>query len=81
MLLMIEAKVPMNKLEGTVTNPAAGVIATRPTTEPIQKPTAEGFLPRATSKSIHASPAAAAAVFVVAKAEAAMRLRLPHYPR
>src|SRR3989337_2069956 len=70
-LLMIAANVPINKLEGIVTNPAAGVIATNPTTEPIQKPTAEGFLPLAASKRIHASPAAAAAVLVVAKAEAA----------
>src|SRR5688572_30335061 len=70
-LLMIEANVPMNKLEGMVTKPAAGVIATRPTTDPIQNPTAEGFLPRATSKRIHANPAAAAAVLVVANAEAA----------
>src|SRR6188768_1378633 len=71
MLLMIAANVPMNKLEGIVTKPAAGVMATRPTTEPIQKPTAEGFLPRAASSKTQARPAAAAAVFVVAKAEAA----------
>src|SRR5688500_18912524 len=61
----------MNKLEGIVTKPAAGVIATRPTTEAIQKPTAEGFLPLAAANNIQARPAAAAAVFVVAKAEAA----------
>src|SRR5688572_11516093 len=70
-LLMIAANVPINKLEGIVTNPAAGVMATKPTTEPIQKPTAEGFLPLAASYNTQARPAAAAAVFVVANAEAA----------
>src|SRR5258706_8123598 len=68
---MMAANVPMNKLEGTVTNPAAGVMATSPTTEPIQNPTAEGFLPRAASNKTQARPAAAAAVLVTAKAEAA----------
>src|SRR6184192_3268202 len=68
---MMAANVPMNKLEGMVTNPAAGVMATSPTTEPIQNPTAEGFLPRAASNKIQARPAAAAAVLVTAKAEAA----------
>src|SRR5690349_12674080 len=65
------AKVPMNKLEGIVTKPAAGVMATRPTTAPIQNPRAEGFLPRTASKRIQARPAAADAVLVVAKADAA----------
>ena len=63
--------VPMNKLEGIVTKPAAGVMATRPTTAPIQKPRAEGFLPRAASSNTQHNPAAADAVLVVAKAEAA----------
>src|SRR6187455_943904 len=58
MLLIIAANVPMNKLEGIVTNPAAGVMATSPTTAPIQNPRADGFLPRVGSKSIHARPAA-----------------------
>src|SRR5688572_13207345 len=70
-LLTSEAKVPMNKLEGIVTKPAAGVIATSPTTAPMQNPSAEGFLPRTASNSIQHKPAAAEAVFVVAKAEAA----------
>src|SRR5258706_11458825 len=61
----------MNKLCGIVTKPAAGVIATRPTTAPIQNPSAEGFFPRTTSKSTQQSPAAADAVLVVANAEAA----------
>src|SRR5882762_2969804 len=65
------ATVPMKIPEGTVTKPAAGVMATRPTTAPMQNPRAEGFLPRAESKNTHASPAAAEAVLVVAKAEAA----------
>ena len=56
---------------GIVTKPAAGVIATRPTTAPIQKPRAETFLPLAASNNTQAKPAAAAAVLVVAKAEAA----------
>src|SRR5690606_8573113 len=63
--------VPMNKLEGIVTKPAAGVIATRPTTAPIQNPSAEGFLPLTASNRIQQRPAAADAVFVVAKADAA----------
>src|SRR5688500_13659621 len=71
MLLMIAANVPINKDEGIVTKPAAGVMATRPTTAPIQKPSADGFLPRAASHKIQARPAAADAVFVVANAEAA----------
>src|SRR6188768_4276702 len=68
---MIAANVPMNKLEGMVTKPAAGVMATSPTTAPIQNPSADGFLPRVASNKIQARPAAAEAVFVVAKAEAA----------
>src|SRR5690606_8412695 len=70
-LLMMAAKVPMNKLAGIVTKPAAGVMATRPTTAPIQNPRADGFFPRTASKRIQQRPAAAEAVFVVAKAEAA----------
>src|SRR5690606_5232273 len=79
-LLMIAAKVPMNKLEGIVTKPAAGVIATRPTTAPIQNPIADGFLPRAASNRIQARPAAAEAVFVAAKAEAASAPALKALP-
>src|SRR3954471_13560807 len=63
------ATTPINMLWGIATKPAAGVIATRPTTAPIQKPVTEGFLPFITSKNIHERPAAAAAVFVVAKAD------------
>ena len=50
------------------TKPAAGVMATKPTTAPIQNPSTDGFLPFITSKNIQAKPAAAAAVLVVANA-------------
>src|SRR5688572_16366936 len=80
MLLMIAANVPINSEEGIVTKPAAGVIATRPTTAPIQKPSADGFLPRAASHRIQARPAAADAVFVVANAEAAKAPALKALP-
>src|SRR3982750_4793322 len=66
---MIAATAPIKMLCGMATNPAAGVMATRPTTAPIQKPSTEGFFPLSTSKNIQDKPAAAAAVFVVAKAE------------
>src|SRR3954463_13385189 len=65
------AIVPINKLDGIVTKPAAGVMATRPTTAPIQNPSAEGFLPLTASKRTQHKPAAAEAVLVVANAEAA----------
>src|SRR5688572_24252518 len=68
---MMAAKVPINKLEGIVTNPAAGVMATRPTTAPIQNPSAEGFLPLTASNNTQQRPAAADAVLVVANADAA----------
>ena len=56
------------------TKPAAGVIATKPTTAPIQNPNTDGFFPLITSKNIQAKPAAAAAVFVVANAFTANEL-------
>src|SRR5215468_10975950 len=62
------------------TKPAAGVIATRPTTAPMQKPITEGFFPRKTSKNIHDKPAEAAAVFVVANAETDRALAAPAEP-
>src|SRR5690242_10835880 len=43
-------------------------MATSPTTAPTQAPSADGLLPRMPSKNIHASAAAADAVFVVANA-------------
>ncbi len=66
---MIAATTPMKILCGIATKPAAGVIATRPTTAPIQNPSTEGFLPLNTSKNIQDKPAAAAAVLVVANAD------------
>src|SRR6185312_13903889 len=74
------ATTPMKILCGMATNPAAGVIATRPTTAPIQNPSTEGFFPFNTSKDIQESPAAAAAVFVVAKAETERLLAAPAEP-
>jgi hypothetical protein len=70
-LLTTAATIPMIKEWGMVTKPAAGVIATRPTTAPIQAPITPGFLPRRISKNIQAIAAAADAVVVVAKAVAA----------
>ena len=67
---MMLATSPITTLSRTETKPAAGVIATRPTTAPIQAPIAEGFRPRIQSKKIQPSMAAAEAVFVVAKAMA-----------
>src|SRR6186713_3154228 len=59
---------PTMMLWGIPTNPAAGVIATRPTTAPIQNPSTEGFFPLITSKNIQVRPADAAAVVVVPNA-------------
>src|ERR1051325_6258780 len=67
------AEVPMKMLSPMLTKPAAGVIATSPTTAPTHAPSADGLLPRMPSKKIHASAAAADAVFVVAKAIADAR--------
>src|SRR6185503_7904144 len=50
-----------------VTNPAAGVIATRPTTAPVTIPSTLGLLSRQL-RNIHTTAAAAAAVLVVTRA-------------
>src|SRR5687768_12015904 len=71
---MIAATTPIVILCGIATKPAAGVIATRPTTAPIQNPSTEGFFPFSTSKNIQDKPAAAAAVLVVANADTARPL-------
>src|SRR3954469_18156721 len=63
---MTLAQLPMKMLSPTLTYPAAGVIATRPTTAPTHAPSADGFWPRVPSKKIHASAAEADAVLVVA---------------
>ena len=57
-----------------LTKPAAGVIATSPTTSPMAAPMAEGFLPMATSKRIKPIMAAADAMFVFISATVAMEL-------
>src|SRR3546814_20437017 len=59
---------PINILWGIPTKPAAGVMATMPTTAPIQNPSAEGFRPLAPFNRIQPHPAAAEAVLVLAKA-------------
>src|SRR5438270_13343051 len=64
----------MKRLSRIVTNPAAGVTATKPTTAPMQAPKADGLRPRIQSKNIQPSIAAADAVFVVANAIAAVPL-------
>src|SRR5690606_8928163 len=80
MLEITAATTPITNEWGIVTNPAAGVIATKPTTAPIQAPIAEGFLFLSRSKNIQAIAAAAEAVVVVAKAEAANSLAPPADP-
>ena len=53
---------------GMLTKPAAGVIATRPTTAPIHAPSADNLCPIILSRKTHAIAAAAAATVVVPKA-------------
>ena len=64
----------MNRLSAIVTNPAAGVIATKPTTAPMEAPKAETFLPLIRSKNIQVIIAEAEAMVVVPKAIAAVAL-------
>ena len=52
----------------TVTYPADGVMATKPTTQPTAAPIADGLRPRRQSKNIHVIMAVAEAVFVFKKA-------------
>src|SRR3569833_2190770 len=70
-LLTIADMIPTISECGIVTKPAAGVMATNPTTAPIQAPITDGFFPRSISKNIHDIAAAADAVVVVANAVAA----------
>ena len=77
---MRAANAPTKMLWGIATKPAAGVIATSPTTAPMQKPSTDGFFPFNTSKNIQAKPAAAAAVLVVANAETDKALAAPAEP-
>ena len=71
MLLTTLATTPITIDSRIVTKPAAGVMATRPTTAPMHAPKAEGLFPFIQSKNIQESMAAAEAVLVVAKARAA----------
>ena len=48
-LLIAAASAPIRMLWPTLTNPAAGVIATSPTTAPTQVPSADAFRPFSTS--------------------------------
>src|SRR2546428_440244 len=59
---------------GAVTYPAAGVIATRPTTRPVAAPTAVALPVRNQSRQAHVTIAIAAAVLVLVKASAASPL-------
>lgn len=55
---MILAIAPINIACGILTKPAAGVIATKPTTTPIQAPIADNLCPSILSRKTHAIPAA-----------------------
>src|SRR6185503_1307328 len=61
------ASPPITIAASGVTKPAAGVIATSPTTAPVTIPRTLGLLSRQL-RNIHTTAAAAAAVFVVTKA-------------
>ena len=62
------------------TKPAAGVIATRPTTIAVAAPTAVGFLARPMSKSIQTTSVAAGSSIVVVNARAANPLAAKALP-
>src|SRR5262245_10605768 len=62
------------------TKPAAGVMATSPTTMAVAQPTAVGFLDRAMSSSIHTMSVAAGASIVLVNASAAMPLAATALP-
>src|SRR5665647_461839 len=62
---------PMANAPGTPTNPAAGVIATKPPTAPVLIPTTVGRLSIIQSNSAHVNAAAAAAICVTINALAA----------
>ena len=59
---------PKKMLCGMVIKPADGVMTTKPTTAPIQAPSAETFLPFSLSKNTHVIMADAEAMVVVANA-------------
>src|SRR6185295_8309703 len=60
--------------------PAAGVMATRPTTMAVAAPTAVGFPERMTSRIVHATSVAAGASIVVTKARPAIGLAASALP-
>src|SRR5581483_2043838 len=62
------------------TNPAAGVIATRPTTIAVAAPTAVGFFERPRSRNIHTTSVPAGASMVDVNASAAMGLAATALP-
>src|SRR6476619_3550219 len=61
-------------------NPAAGVIATSPTTIAVAAPTAVGLRDRAASRNVHTSSVAAGASIVVTNARAAIGLAASALP-
>src|SRR5271157_2746201 len=68
------ATTPITIASAGLTKPAAGVTAARPHTNPMHIPTADGFPFSVQSISIHATPDAAAARFVVTSALTATSL-------
>ena len=77
---MIPATAPMTIEAIGVTNPAAGVMATRPATAPDAAPRTVGLPREAHSVNIHPSAAAAVAVLVVMNAWAARPLAASALP-
>src|SRR6476660_9605260 len=63
-----------------LTNPAAGVIATSPTTMAVAQPTAVGLPERIASRNVHTRSVAAGASMVVVNARAAIPLAATALP-
>lgn len=61
------------------TNPAAGVIPTKPATAPVAAPTAVGFSCKTASKISHIKVAAAAAILVATKVDVATFVTKPKF--
>src|ERR1035437_3550673 len=64
----IETTIPITNAPGMPTNPAAGVIATKPATAPVLTPTTVGLLSINQSIMNHVKAAAAAAICVTIRA-------------
>src|SRR5512135_3537338 len=87
----IPAAAPIKSAPETFTNPAAGVIATRPATAPEARPSTVGFFECIHSIAIHATAAMAVAVLVLmnaapaspfaASAEPALKPNHPNHRR